>query len=288
MNKLLCFADAYKQSHHKFYPPNTEYIYSYLEARGGKDNEYKDVVFFGLEYLLRKYFTGQFVTIEDVIEAKEYFRKFFDRDDVFNYDGWMYIAEHHNGRLPIIIKAPKEGSVIPIRNILMSVENTDPKCAWLTNWVETELLHLWYSCTVATISRECKKTILQWLIHNGTPESINYKLVDFGQRGVSSLESAGIGGAAHLVNFNTTDTLAGVDMIRHYYDSESIIGCSIPATEHSTIISWGTDKERAAYENVLDKYPNGLVACVSDSYDILNACENIWGDELKNKILIEL
>lgn len=74
-------------------------------------------------------------------------------------------------------------------------------------------------------------------------------------------------------------------MIREYYDAPSIIGCSIPATEHSTITSWGESNESIAYTNVLDKYPNGLVACVSDSYDIFNACENIWGKELRDKVL---
>jgi nicotinamide phosphoribosyltransferase len=32
-------------------------------------------------------------------------------------------------------------------------------------------------------------------------------------------------------------------------------------------------------------YPTGVIACVSDSYDIYNACAHIWGEELHDKIL---
>jgi nicotinamide phosphoribosyltransferase len=36
---------------------------------------------------------------------------------------------------------------------------------------------------------------------------------------------------------------------------------------------------------MLDQYPTGLVACVSDSYNIYNALETLWGTNLKDKIL---
>jgi len=46
---------------------------------------------------------------------------------------------------------------------------------------------------------------------------------------------------------------------------------SIPASEHSTITAWGEAHELDAYANILENCPEGLVACVSDSYDIYNA-----------------
>jgi nicotinamide phosphoribosyltransferase len=64
-----------------------------------------------------------------------------------------------------------------------------------------------------------------------------------------------------------------------------MVGFSIPASEHSTMTSWGRENEAKAYENLLDVYPTGMVACVSDSFDIFNACENIWGSELHDKIV---
>merc|ERR1712050_484529 len=48
--------------------------------------------------------------------------------------------------------------------------------------------------------------------------------------------------------------------------------------------SWGKEKELDAMRNMLEMYPKGLVACVSDSYDIFQACEKYWGTELKGMI----
>ncbi len=126
--------------------------------------------------------------------------------------------------------------------------------------------------------------LLEKLEQTGDPTQIEFKLHDFGFRGVSSVESAALGGAAHLVNFKGTDTIAGLMMLRRYYDAD-MAGFSIPAAEHSTITSWGRENEAKAMENMLTQFPNGLVAVVSDSYDIYNACSNIWGDELKQKVL---
>merc|ERR1712157_68457 len=110
-----------------------------------------------------------------------------------------------------------------------------------------------------------------------------FKLHDFGFRGVSSVESAAIGGAAHLVNFLGTDTMAALVCAKECYHEEKA-GFSIPASEHSTITSWGQEREVEAMRNMLEKYPTGLVACVSDSYDIFRACTDYWGTELKATI----
>jgi len=111
-----------------------------------------------------------------------------------------------------------------------------------------------------------------------------FKLHDFGFRGVSSVESAATGGAAHLVNFLGSDTMAALMCIKEYYN-ESIAGFSIPASEHSTMTSWGREHEVDAMRNMLIQYPKGIVACVSDSYDIFQACEKYWGTELKDMIM---
>jgi nicotinamide phosphoribosyltransferase len=178
-----------------------------------------------------------------------------------------------------------EGMVIPIHNVMLTIENTDPNCFWLTNFLETLLLQLWYPCTVATISREVKILIAKCLEETGNPTTIDFKLHDFGFRGVSSVESAGIGGAAHLVNFMGTDTVTALTFIQEYYNTDNMFGFSIPAAEHSTITSWGKENEVDAYRNMLTQYPEGLVAVVSDSYDIYNACEHLWGGVLKEDIL---
>jgi len=279
---LPFFTDSYKIGHWKQYPSDTEKIYSYFEARDGA--MFPHTMFFGLQALLRTYLTGQVVTKENVRIARERAEMHFGRDDLFNYDGWMHIVNNHGGYLPVEIKAVLEGTVVPNRNVLMTIENTDERVPWLTNWLETFLVQVWYPCTVATLSMEVKKIILKYLEATGDPSLVNFKLHDFGYRGSTSIESAGIGGMAHLVNFLGTDTLRGVEYAREFY-GESMAGFSIPASEHSTITAWGKEFEGAAFKNMLEKHPTGLVACVSDSYDIYNAIRNLWGHKLKKMVM---
>jgi len=279
---LILLSDSYKVTHWKQYPKGTLNIYSYFESRGG---EFDNTVFFGLQYYLKEYLQGVVIKKEHIEEAKAIFKDhFFGDESLFNEKAWYSLLEKHGGKLPVKIKAVPEGTVVPTHNILMSIENTDPEFYWLTNYLETLLVQCWYATTVATQSRECKKIILDYLEKTGTPEMIDYKLHDFGFRGVSSVESATIGGAAHLVNFKGTDTLAALTFVRDYYNG-GIVGNSIPASEHSTMTAWGELGELNAFKNMLEQYPTGLVACVSDSWDVYRACKEYWGGNLKEEIL---
>jgi nicotinamide phosphoribosyltransferase len=173
-----------------------------------------------------------------------------------------------------------------LKNVLVSIVNTDPKCYWLTSFLETALLRaIWYPTTVASNSYKSKEIILEFLNRNGDPSLINFKLHDFGARGVSSLESAALGGMAHLANFDGTDTVSGILAAMEYYDAD-VCGFSIPAMEHSTVTSWGRENEVEAYRNMLKIYgkPGQPVAFVSDSYDIYKACQK-WGTELKQEVI---
>ncbi len=170
--------------------------------------------------------------------------------------------------------------------MLVTVVNTDPRAYWLTSFLETSLLRaVWYPTTVATNSREIKKVIKQYLEETGDVAGLSFKLHDFGARGVSSLESAGIGGCAHLVNFMGTDTVEALLFARRYYGAD-MAGFSIPAMEHSTVTSWGREHEVDSYRNMVKKNlkPGGLAAAVSDSYDIYEACK-LWGTELKQDVI---
>jgi len=279
MKNIILNSDSYKYSQFNQYPEGTEYIYSYIESRGGK---YDETVFFGLQAFIKEYLTKP-IDYHDIDEAEAIIEA---HGEPFNREGWEYIVREHGGYLPVNITAVPEGLVIPTRNVLATIVNTDPKCYWLTSFLETALLRaIWYPTTVATNSREIKKVILDALERTGTPEDIAFKLHDFGARGVSSLESAGIGGAAHLVNFMGTDTVEALLYARRYYGAD-MAGFSVPAMEHSTVTSWGREGEVASYRNMVKKNgkPGGIVSAVSDSYDIYNACK-LWGTELKQDIL---
>lgn len=272
--------DSYKASHYLQYPPGTQYISSYLESRGGPFNE---VVFFGLAPFLDQ--LRKPVTMQDVDEAKELFTA---HGLPFNYGGWCDIVHRYGGDLPLEIQALKEGTVVSPGVPMVQLRNTDPLHPWVTAYVETMLVRsIWYPTTVATISREAKKVIYHFLKETADdPDAeINFKLHDFGARGVSSSESAMLGGMAHLVNFMGTDTVEALVGARRYY-REPMAGFSIPASQHDTITIWGEDHEMSAHANMLDTFMSkpGMVASVSDSYNIYRCCEAIWCGGLKDKV----
>jgi nicotinamide phosphoribosyltransferase len=281
LDDLVLLTDSYKVSHWLQYPPGTERVYSYLEARGG---EYRETVFFGLQYVLRERLAGAVVTRERIAESERLLAAHLGDARIFHRDGWLAILERHGGRLPVSIRAVPEGTVVPTGNVLMTVENTDPSCFWLTSYLETLLVQAWYPATVATQSREMKRVLLRSLEETGDPSLVAFKLHDFGFRGVSSVESAALGGAAHLVNFSGTDTLPALAVAREVY-GEATAGFSIPAAEHCTMTAWGKEGEAAAMRNVLRRFPSGTVACVSDSYDVFRACAEVWGRELRGEVL---
>lgn len=279
-NKILA-VDSYKASQFLQYPPGTEYIYSYIESRGG---EYDETMFFGISAFLQEYSSTP-ITQADIDEAEEFFGL---HGEPFNKEGWEYILKTYNGYLPLEIRAIDEGTIIPTKNVLVTVRNTDPKCFWLTSYVETALLRgVWYPTTVATQAWYIRQVIKHYLEVSGDVNLLDFKLVDFGARGVSSGESAAIGGMGPLAaGFKASDTIEGILAAKRFY-GEPMAAFSIPASEHSTITSWGKIRETDAYRNIIKQFGKlgSMFACVSDSYDIYNACENLWGGELKDEVI---
>lgn len=284
MNKnRILDTDSYKTSHYLQYPPDTQTVFSYLESRGS-ERDWDSCLFFGLQYILKEYFADP-ITYEEFYEASVIVPK---HGVPFNQEGWQKLIDKHRGRLPLRIRAVPEGSIVPLHNALITVENTDPEFYWLTSYFETVLMRLWYPITVATQSYHLKRLIYSFLekTADDPANEVLFKLHDFGARGVSSAESAAIGGAAHLVNFRGTDTIVALRMLRDYYSHE-ISAYSIPAAEHSTMTSWGRERETDAYRNMLNVYakPGSLLAVVSDSWDIYNAVEHIWGETLRQEVI---
>lgn len=280
-NPLLA-VDSYKYSHFNLLPPNTTVINSYIESRGG---EFDNTLFFGLQVFLKNFMMRR-VTQAHV---DEYVEIATAHGLPVNAEGMQRLVDVHGGRWPVVIEAVPEGTVLPTRNVLMQIRNTDPEMPWVTSFLETALLRaVWYPTTVASLSWQAKQMILGALRTSSEDADgqINWKLHDFGARGVSSSESAALGGMAHLVNFQGTDTVEALVAARNFYGA-SMAGFSIPAMEHSTVTSWGRDQESAAYANMLKAYarPGTVLAVVSDSYDLWNAVSNIWGGELKQQVI---
>ena len=283
MTNLILATDSYKHSHFLQYPPEARAISAYAEAR---HNDFAgEVLFLGLQPFLMDYL-AQAVTRADVDEAEALLTA---HGVPFNRAGWEIVVSEHGGYLPIEIKALPEGMLVPSGVPLLQVENTDPRLPWLPTFIETALLRaIWYPTTVGTLSWKCKAIIRAGLEQSSDDPAgqLPFKLHDFGARGVSSGESAALGGMAHLVNFMGTDTLEGIMAARRYYGAD-MPGFSIPAAEHSTMTSWGRAREEAAYANMLDRFDGEgrIVAVVSDSYDLDHAVAQIWGGTLHGKVL---
>jgi nicotinamide phosphoribosyltransferase len=265
---IVLATDSYKLTHHAMYPEGTEFVYSYFESRKG--SKWDHTVFFGLQHLLQTYLADVVVYPSDVREAADLAEAHFGDASMFNKEGWLHVAYAHNGRLPLRIKAVPEGTVVPVGNVLMTVENTCPKCFWLTNFVESLLTHIWYPSTVATLSHSVKQMMADFLRRTSdSPEAINFMLHDFGYRGATTHEAAAIGGAAHLINFMGTDTLPAMQLLmKHYSADPASLAFSVPASEHSVMTATGRTGEYDVLDQLLRNYPSGILSVVADSYDI--------------------
>jgi nicotinamide phosphoribosyltransferase len=269
--------DGYKPSHVEIFPDKTESLYNYMESRGGL---YPKTVFFGNQAFMIDNLEGPRFDQNDINEADAFFK---DYGVNFAVNRWQSLYDKYGGNLPIRIKAPPEGLVIDTSNVLTTCETTDPEFFWLPGYLEMQRLRgVWYPTTVATHSYYIKQLIYKYLVLTADdPDSeIGFKLHDFGGRGVSSGESAQIGGMAHLVNFMGSDTLEGIVAANHFYGvAQGLPGYSINALEHSTVIAWGEVNENSAYDRAIDKWAkkSSTFACVSDSYDFEKVVRTVWG-----------
>lgn len=281
LHNVCLNSDSYKQGHFKFMKHGTTYVFGYTEARAG--GKFPETVLFGLQMYLQNQLCVR-VTQEMIDQAEELV---VPHGLPFNREGWEYIVNNHNGYLPLKVSAVPEGTVVPIGHALVTVENTDPNCAWASNFIETALLRaIWYGTTVATQSRAFKKVINKYLQLSGDPALIGFKLIDFGSRGVSSFETSYIGGAAHLVNFMGTDNLLGIAASMEYYDTKELTGFSIPASEHSVTTERGREGELEFFSDAVDNFlgEGKMVSLVCDTYSLKNAIKLI-GVDLKDKII---
>ena len=285
-DNICAMTDSYKFSHWKFIEPGTQRYHSYMEARSNA--KFDQTTFFGLQYYIKRYLMGKVVTEEKIRQAEILVNAHMPQNTFNRYD-WKYVLDEYGGYLPIEIKAVPEGTNVDKGNILVNIENTvdDERIAWIPNYLETLCLKPWYTSTVCTLSNMVYRLMLFYAHKTGTPELVPFSLHDFGYRGVSSEESAGLGGVAHLAaGFMGSDTTKALIYANNYYgcNLEGLMA-SIPATEHSIVTAPGLDKEVETYGRIMDKVPDGLLANVSDSKDIWYCIREIYGKALKEKIM---
>lgn len=277
---FILATDFYKHTHWLQDPKGTTAKFTYIESRGGRFDKTR---FFGLQAFLIQYLEGIVVEQWMIDDADSFLYEVFGHK-YFNKEGWQKIVDVYGGHLPIAIYAVKEGTVVDGRNIIVAMETLDPELSWLGQFLETMLLRaVWYPTSVCTLSYYIRELVKKYADLTGSP--INpFALNDFGARGVSSKESAGLGGMAHLVNFLGTDTGEGLVYARRFYGKAN--GYSVFATEHGTTTIWGKERELEAYTHFLNTAPdNAIVSIVIDSYNTEYATRNYIGTALKEKIL---
>jgi nicotinamide phosphoribosyltransferase len=171
---------------------------------------------------------------------------------------------------------------------VVQVTSHDKKYPGLISVIETSLLRaVWYPSSVATLSREIKKNLKVFIELNSDLDPdvlLPTMLNDFGARGVSSGESAALGGLAHAVNFIGSDTFEAIDAAVLYYDHnldrDGPVIVSVPATEHSVTTINGPEGESKFIGATIETFTGmgfPIISLVADSYDLDNFVTNIVG-----------
>lgn len=282
MKNPLLACDAYKMGHMTMFPKGINKVYSYLVARS--DKNLKELKFFGLKYYIEQYIKTP-LTAEMGEEFIVYRNKIMgDNDDEINT---KIRSLCKLGYFPVEIKAVEEGKVYPVKNVLLTITNTIDEFYWVVGFLETLLLKLWFPISVASMSYEYKKIVDEYFEKTVDEDQYflkDYTVHDFGYRGDTSEESAGLSGAAHLLNFKGSDTVIAYPFLDKFYPEMNLSMSSVPATEHSVMSAYGRDNELEAFKSILKRYSEGIVSIVSDTYDFWNVMEN-YTEELKDLIL---
>jgi len=293
MTNAALLTDFYKHSHARQYPVGTQFVYSNTTPRSSRMQGVNSVVVFGTQYLIDKYlievWNDSFFNKpkeEAVSSMQSVLSPAIGPDSV---DYAIFEELHDLGHLPLEIKALPEGTSCPIGVPFMTVVNTDPRFYWVTNFIETlTQTVLWQAITSATIAREYKKILVAYAEKTSDATGfVPFQAHDFSMRGMSSIETASVSGAAHLTSFCGTDTIPAIPFLNKYYkalNSDSIIGCSVPATEHAVMCAGGAENETETYRRLIeDIYPSGIVSIVSDTWDFWHVM-NVTLPSLKEKI----
>jgi nicotinamide phosphoribosyltransferase len=280
--------DSYKfGGHWNMLPEGTQRVYSYGESRTG--SEYNATVQHGMQATLIKYLCGVVVEQWMIDQAVAVSGHHLGNEEAFNRAGWQLIVDEFGGKLPLEIKSAPEGFIIPVGEALFTVTDTDEKkrFEWLTNYIEGILMKTWYPTTVATRSYTILQNIRKyWKQTSDLPiEFADFLLHDFGYRSTSSEESSEIGGCAHLTSGKGTDTMVGMEHAVNYYGASwETVGFSVPATEHSIATAYGEEGELEYILTMMERYPNGILSLVADSFGIENLISNKL-PEIKDQII---
>lgn len=293
MNPLL-LTDGYKLDHRRQYPEGTTLVYSNWTPRKSRVEGVEDVVFFGLQYFLKKYLLEDFQTHFFNRPKSEVVAQYVRRINNYlgpNRVGQAHIeALHDLGYIPMVFKALPEGSSVPVRVPMFTMYNTLPEFFWLTNYFETLLsAAVWLPCNSATLAKTYRGILDRYARETSSvPEFVDWQGHDFSMRGMGGLDAALTSGAAHLLCFTGTDTIPAIDFLETYYGANADLECvggSVAATEHSVMCMGTHEGEFDTFKRLITEvYPEGILSIVSDTWDLWQVLTDFL-PRLKSEIL---
>ncbi len=277
MNPLL-LTDGYKVDHRRQYPTNTTLVYSNWTPRKSRIEGIEEVVFFGLQYCIKKYILHDFEKYFFNQPKEKVVAQYARRINNYlgaNQVGTKHIEKLHDlGYIPMVIKALPEGVSVPMRVPMFTMYNTIPDFFWLTNYFETLISAvIWMPCTSATLAKQYRKLLDKYALEtSSTPDFVDWQGHDFSMRGMAGIEAAVSSASGHLLHFKGTDTIPAIDFLENYYQAATdheIIGGSVPATEHSVMCMGTVTHEIETFKRLITTvYPKGVVSIVSDTWDL--------------------
>ncbi len=280
----MLLADFYKLSHREQYPAGTTKVYSTWTPRASRITGINKVVAFGFQAFIKNYliefFNDNFFNRPRADVIEEYRRVVKATLGADAADAGHIVALHDLGYLPLSIKAVPEGTMVPLRTPMLTIENTNDQFYWLTNYIETiASSEMWQPSTSATIAKAYRNLLNLYAQETGGDLGfVQFQGHDFSMRGMNSLQAAMASGAGHLLSFVGTDTIPAITYAEALYGADvekELVGCSVPATEHSVMCAHGQDELLSYKKMITEVYPNGIISIVSDTWDFWNVIANV-------------
>lgn len=284
--------DGYKLDHRRQYPNGTEYVLSNFTPRTSRPG-HVSVPLVGLQYFLEEYFHNQAVDTffaqskKRVVNQYAYMLERYLGESAAQAIGTEHIEKLHDLQyLPLEVRAVPEGTRVPLRVPMFTIENTHPDFGWLTNYFETLISsQLWQPCTSAATALDYRQVLEAWAtLTAGSIDGVQWQAHDFSFRGMPGVEAAALSGLGHLLSFTGTDCVPSLDLVNTYYSSRELVGGTVPATEHSVMCAGGQADELSTIERILDLYPTGIVSQVMDTWNLWHVLTVIL-PQLKDKVM---
>ncbi|CAG8564465.1 6075_t:CDS:10 [Acaulospora morrowiae] len=269
---FLALFNSYRPSEF-LHPGSSKANFGAITSGYEDDKEDTRLLFYGFRYIIENYVAVKW-TLEDVEMAENFIQ---NNNTGFSFPKKLFIKfiEENDGYFPVKIEALPEGTSCHAKTPVFQI-TAEGEYAPLATFLEILISMTWYSTTVATLSRRARDIIeaaYEDTVDEDDHWSLEIRLRDFGFRGCTCLEQSIIGGSAHLLNFIGTSTMSAAYYVQFKLNNGNPVASAIPSTEHSIMTSHKSEQD--ALLKMIDRFGTGIYSCLMDTFDYVNALENI-------------